>query len=411
MSQSGKIGILITGCLTFCSPLQATGPESKPKEHSMNSNSVVLNSRTNGDLRNSSRLQYQPSFAGEELWREPVSKGSDPANAEHIALYGDRLIIFFSDGRVEQHDRRSGKCMWVHLGNKRLRPYVTDQGIEQVSSAGLLSVLTFDKTATPEIWLPFTGDNGFVVYTSISDKDVIECFQKPPQNASGPESEPQGPIYNYVWCHRDKKSLVMRHFGHGVLREVLLDEKKDRLCMVTDQDLVLLPRKTASEAEISVRSFAQILTASLDPDGNVIAVLRQKDKEGEKNPGHGLARLDEKGIPLWFWPIDFPNRIPQPPAALGGESVYLIVGDELLRIEQGTVAWRYELVGEWNNLRMTVLPDESVLVAAGYALLLIDKNGKLVKEIAVRDKITCRPIVDESGKIYVAGPAGVGCIK
>jgi hypothetical protein len=408
----GNFFAVLLGILMLFLFANASGhlPKANNNKEKMMNGLTVINARQNVDLRNSAYLPFTIRFKGESLWRESTSLTTNPVAAEQIAICGNTLIISYNGGIVESRDRSSGKSNWLYGRNPRSRLNVTGDGIEVISSEGAYSLLKFDHSLSNGIRVPFTGGNS-LFYIDFKEQEMRYCFQIFPKQTSGPDDPVKGPSFEYVRYLRDKNTFPFVYDGAGFLLDVLHDEKKDRLCIVTDDAFRLLPCNAGSEHDVQILTLEKIYRASLDPEGNIVAVLREKnDEKGNAKPA-GLARLDAHGSPVWFCPVDSPQTVIQPPAAMSPDLTYLLVAGELWRIEKGKQIWRFELPCSWQDARMTVLADESVLVAAGHALIQIAKNGNEINRMITADKITCRPILDEQGNIYIAGTGVVMCLK
>jgi hypothetical protein len=60
---------------------------------------------------------------------------------------------------------------------------------------------------------------------------------------------------------------------------------------------------------------------------------------------------------------------------------------------------------------ISILPDGSVLAAAGQRLLHINKNCTLIKQMFFNENLICRPIADINGNIFVGSANNVYCVR
>lgn len=121
--------------------------------------------------------------------------------------------------------------------------------------------------------------------------------------------------------------------------------------------------------------------------------------------------LDKSGNVGWKHSLGNQMTSPQPPAGQPDGSVYLAVGGQLVRLEHGKPVWSAPLTGDLSANRFTVLSDGSSLVVSGLTLTQLSRQGEIMRTKVLKDTITCRPVMDAQGRVYVAGRHTVTCLE
>ena len=124
-----------------------------------------------------------------------------------------------------------------------------------------------------------------------------------------------------------------------------------------------------------------------------------------------ICAFTPRGEKLWETPIERFSRTGQPVAFAPGGILYYCTGNKLIAISNGEIKWAYELTAGINDTYLTVLDDQSVLVAVLNSVFHISNEGTLTNTFTNPFIITCRPVMDGTGKVYVAGKGAIRCIE
>ncbi len=85
--------------------------------------------------------------------------------------------------------------------------------------------------------------------------------------------------------------------------------------------------------------------------------------------------------------------------------------ETLYCIEAGEQLWSHDLPATDSFGGMTVLADETLLLATGSMLIQLSNGGREIGRVAFDFPLTCRPIMDEAGRIYIASEYWVRCLE
>jgi len=148
--------------------------------------------------------------------------------------------------------------------------------------------------------------------------------------------------------------------------------------------------------------------ASLDASDGIVIVGRSQDQVWK------LVRYSQEGEQTWEYelPKGEVKVYTQPPAHDTEGNVFFLWNSKLFGLKSGVLSWEYSLPPGSIAL-MTVLGDGRVLVAAANQLHMVNLEGEgsVIAELDPDQYFTAPPVVDESGKLYLATNTGIACYK
>lgn len=150
------------------------------------------------------------------------------------------------------------------------------------------------------------------------------------------------------------------------------------------------------------------LGVSLDKDNNLI-ILHHTPEGNRKLACYPLLDKD----PLWEAALPGSGEIPlpQPPAIGKDDRIYCMVENTLCAVDKGVLAWKYGAFAAKYFQYITVLGDNSVLVAGANKLSLVDKDGNeiFIKLLPPGEDISTPPVIDAQGRFYFGTIKGIYC--
>lgn len=362
------------------------------------------------DYRQSSFQTQTTGAAGDQVWMTAnpdtsianVPRTIAVASAGLVVQYGDRFRMIGLDGAAK----------WEVPNDPGVPAFIADTVVYYRATNRFLQGATFDKrTVLTDFTIPRCRDRGGVamIQPRGNNRFLIQTFNMAPEMIV--DSPPEPPDYNLMLMGPD-----------GPLDRVWLNEFTGTALpgLVTGDDGRVILLNTASQVTVfeaasgkAVDSFvvakAGFQQASLDRRDRLIVSLYD-DKAQPQAACYTLT-----GEMVWSCPLPPAERRAwrQPPAVDGDNRVAYIWGDTLLLIADGTILWRREIPATRFVPYVTILGDNSLLLAAGNGLWHLDKDGGLLFETYLKPEvsITTPPVVDGSGRVYVGTTAGVHCFE
>ncbi|MDD4051139.1 MAG: hypothetical protein PHR28_04465 [candidate division Zixibacteria bacterium] len=362
------------------------------------------------DYRQSSFQTQTTSAAGDQLWLTPnpdTSMANVPrviavAAAGLIVQYGDRFRMIGLDGTVK----------WEMTNDPGVPAFVADTAIYYRATNRFLQGVTFDKrTVLTDFAIPRCRDRGGVpmVQARGDNHFLIQTFNAAPEVIV--DSPPEQPDYNLMLMGPDGLTDWdwMREF-EGTALPALVTSDNVKAVLLNTTSLVtvfdIATGKTIDSFEVPKAGFLQ---ASLDRRDRLVVALYGAKAQPQ------LDCYSLSGDLVWSCPLSPAERraYRQPPAVDGDNRIAYIWGDTLLVVAEGTVLWRHAVPAGRFVPYVTVLGDNSLLLAAANALVHLDKDGVLLFETYLKPEvaITTPPVVDTAGRVYVGTTAGVHCFE
>lgn len=374
----------------------------------------LLNGREFGDVGNNAALPFTATLQGTTAWEIRTPLPGDPRPLRHLALKEGRMALWYADGSIAVCRAKDGAVAWTRPLSSAARPQIDADGMIVVERPGGYQTLDWDNALSGRIRLPFMDALSTLVLMTFGESELRYAYGQSPTPTGGPGSEFIGPMSVYMRYNPDDEGdpFAWHMRRPGFLLDAFFDADRRQICMVTSESILVLDAEGSGDQDVRSLDFSAVFAACFDAGGNLVAVVRQTlEVDGREREVTSLEAYDTGGMPLWRHALPDDPRIAQPPAALADGSVLLITGAELQKVREGELLWSAPLPCEWSKPRLSILADESVLVAAGRFLLHYSSDGTEVKRIFLEDELTCRPIVDSEGRIYVGGANKVYCIR
>ena len=364
--------------------------------------SAVINEYQYGDPANSSILPYTTEIKGEILWEKESPVISDPQPLHNIAIVNNHLVLDY--GTVfNTRNREDGSSSWISSRTRNFRFHVTTDGIFTLNTSGFLDVISFDKKIVSHLSLPFVNENAVLLYSSINKQEITYCYQRMPEPTSGPGDRASGPEIRLSRLDIDTRELKAELIQKGMLRDILFNQQGNFFYIIMENNLHVIS-SPSFDSKMNSLSFEDIKCGSIDKEGNLLLIAEESDH-------YFLMCLDRASKVIWRYQLETIPQIPQPPTGLENNKVLFVNGNRLLCLNKEKLEWETDLPCEWQKIKFSVLSDKSILAAAGQFLFHFSSEGKELRKIILKDSATCRPIVDEKGRIYVGGSKLITCFK
>lgn len=390
---------------------QGSSTEPLPLVHNTKEKVVAVYPKMFADHQQSSYQNQTTKAVGHRLWLLPNPDSSQENSPEAVMVAEFGLIVQYGD-RIRRIGF-DGTLRWEMPSYPTPPAFIGDSNIYFCGTNRCLAGVTADKEMIfSEYIIPrFYSERGSVlVVQPRGDKCFLIQTCNPAPEVASADVPPESDSYHLMlkktedlvgidWVHDFEGSVLPALITDDNGRAVLLDTRTSRITVFD-----IASGKMTSSFEIAKAGFQQ---ASLDRRGRLIVSLYDAEAKLQ------LACYSLSGKPIWNCPLPSAERRAdrQPPAIDNNNRVIYIWGDTLLVVADGTIVWRHAVPATSFVPYITILGDNSMLLAAGNALQHLDKSGKLLLEICLEPEaqITTPPVVDIQGRIYVGTTGGVYC--
>ena len=365
---------------------------------------ATLNRNVFGDQQNSSRLPVSGTIQGNEVWfRESLLEPGGGRSPIHLGLHGQLLFVSYGD-LVAVLDRNDGSVNWTRQVRSNYASTITDDGIVTLDHVGYFVLLGYDGQPAAEKPLTGVNQNAQLHFIRDLERETIYSSQAYPKPTNAPGQTMEIPPFQFMRYIAERREVIWRYRIDGIGRGTLITGDNKRLYMFTTNRLYAFPVDAESDEQVSMVEFDSISSFSLDADGKALVVdivenitqLKQVTPDGEVG-----------------WMVSFEQGQPsnQPPASSPEGYVYVVVGSDLHQIHDGEIVWTYPLPASVDDIAITVLANNSVLAAAGTALVHVSATGEEILTKWLDTPIGTRPIMDENGTVYYGGSDGIHCLR
>ena len=362
------------------------------------------------DYRQSSFQTQTTGAAGDQVWLA-ANPDSSIANVPRVIAiapaglvvqYGDRFRMIGFDGTVK----------WEISNDPGVPAFIDDTVIYYRATNRFLQGVTFDKKMVlADFTIPRCRDRGGVpmIQPRGGNHFLIQTFNEAPEVIV--DSPPEPSDYNLMLMGPEGRTDWdwMNEFTGTALPGLVTGDKARVVLLNTASVVTVFDIPTGKQVgsfEITKAGFQQ---ASLDRRDRLVVSFYDVKAQPR------VACYSLAGEMIWSCPLPPAERRAwrQPPAVDDDNRIAYIWGDTLLLIADGTILWRRDIPATRFVPYVTILGDNSLLLAAANALLHLDKDGNLLFETYLKPdiSITTPPVVDAAGRVYVGTTAGVHCFE
>lgn len=362
----------------------------------------ILNSARFGDPQARSYLPLTGDLGREIRWTHD-SGDADGQPALHLMRQDDQLIALYPE-RLVAHAADRGQERWGREVSPSFEFHLVKDGMATMDENGRYTVYDFAGKKAAATTLPLLAEVAHLFASESLQGELRYAFAE----ESVPESDPADPDSpEALVYHRFDPSEIdffWRFKREDVLIQVLRHANPGRISLIGGRAIYSFATDCADDADVTTLTCEAIEAAALDLDDHWIVALRE---DGERR----LRRIRPDGATDWEVPLPG-GAIVQPPAIAPGGHAYIVVGGELVHVADGAIDWRYTIpfTGEYRPL-ITVLGDRRILLTAGTNLIQLRPDGQEQVRVETGSALTCRPVMDADGRVYVGSEAWLRCYQ
>lgn len=385
--------------------LAACCPQTCPSAgESAMTDGTVLNSSLYGDPQNRSFMQVTGRISGEEVFHAKAEEIAQQTNPIGLAIANDKLIIGYGN-YLTCLSREDGSLRW----NRSIRGnhifQVTDNGILTLDLAAQHVLLSLDNKPGEETYLASVHEETFLhLLTTLADGSWGYIVEQFPEPMSEPDDEPENPFTRFVRYHPEQMDVRWEYEMPPEPHGVAITADGARLFVAFEKSLYIIPIDGTSDDDGTITEFTDIRSLSTDGNGNAL-VADVVDRATE------LKQVKPDGSIGWTVTFDNTDVTDQPAASTPDGIIYIVVANTLHQVRDGELRWSYPLKASTSDIKITVLSDNSVLVAAGTALVQVSDSGEEILMKLMNSTIRTRPVMDENEKVYFGADDGIHCLK
>jgi hypothetical protein len=444
LMRSNKITIQIVYPLslflfTLFSPQNISGTDTMKNE-----NTQIINPFIYSDQENTSYIPVDTKFSGDVIWT--LNKPENVYLPSQIVIFKDLLIVNYGI-LIKAYTCLNGKEVWeqpvnssdafLPAGNKLFSLKPKDL-VSQEYEKNPVSLIDLNNGTVTDISIPYHGYQSKFHFVSIQNNLITYVYSRKPPLLDGFGEYRK----DFRFTRYDMKSDSIVHtFDKSIfMRGVAFSEKElifcfadnngiysfqpfnnstpDRIDTIThikaeifsldhNNNLLIINKAGKQKLQDEIKSIKLRISKLNNSDTEEIRSLHKKQTKLKKKLQIHLSKINKTGKLLWTMKLPADTRIHQPPASSPDGNIYLISDSDIFSILNGSITWKYKLPIKYNSNKITLLSDNSLLAANNSILLHISSKGKILKIIDLKQKITCRPVVDYSRNVVVGCENGI----
>lgn len=380
---------------TACAGSRAQNPE--------RNSSAMMNTTRFGDWQNRSHLPVQGRLGDEIVWSRASLDERHQRTPLHLGLRDGQVLVQYPT--ILAALDRAGVPQWQVPASTHFEFHMDDRGIGTLNANGRYTLRQFDGREGMSLLLPLMSEIVRLVYSHQKGDELRYVFSSEPTPVNAPGMESSDPAMVYHRLAYDSGDLRWMYHAEDSLLTVLRDEAGEWIYLVGGHGIHVLPSDATDPSGVRVIEATEVEIASLDANDRLLAVLRDDD-------GRFLRCLDAGGDTVWQVDLGEDPLGAQPPAGVDGDRVLLLAGGELRSLVAGVQEWAYAIPPTGDEVaRFTVLADGGVLLAAGSNLIQLHADGTEMVRVPVDSPLTCRPVMDDQGRVYVGARAWIRCYR
>lgn len=365
--------------------------------------SPMLNTTPSGNPQANAYLPVAGTLGADLLWSRQAGTAPDEHHPLHLALAGDRVFVQHPR-RLEALSRDGGKEQWVQPVPTAYRFQMSDQGIGTMSPVGQFVLYGLDGQEQMAVRLPLSASSGHLLAWQRLGDELRYAYSTAPSPVNAPGQEADRPSIRYRRLACDQRQTLWRHKRTDSPVDALT-ATDGTVYLVGSRGIDRFPADASDQASVTEITGGLFEAAVLDHDNQLVVVVRTEE-------GRFLKKLAD-GREAWSTPIGEGALGRQPLGCAPDDHVYLQQDSSLAHYRAGQLVWTYDLpaVGDDDGVHFTVLSDRTVLVASATLLVHVREDGQEQARVLVSSPLTCRPVMDGSGRVYVGTRAWVGCYE
>jgi len=364
---------------------------------------TIINSKKYADARNSSYLDVTGRLGGNQVWEKKSLYVDDLIPADQLAIIDTFLVISYGN-YINVRSQKTGESIWSKEMFSGALFDLKANGLVAVDENGYYEILGMDQKINEHLSLPFLSSQTMLFFSRKNDNEMAYCYQTYPTATNSPTDSFGGPEMTFNRFDIKSDDFIWQFIKKEDLIEALIAGDGSFYCLVTLNHIYLIDSEATSDDGVTTIDIEEAVSAAIDHQGNVLLIENTEE-------GRFLKSFNRQGEISWEFPMEEAELTGQPPASHPDGSVYIVLDDKLIKIESGKEVWSCQLMADAGEARITVLKDGTILAAANSVLMQISPDGEITANEVIPEPITCRPIMDNNGLIYVTGATGVRCLR
>lgn len=401
---SAFIGLLLLALawLTACQSSETPAQTQKAEAVKMAS-PVIINGYDYADLRATSYLPYTPGQAAMVAWPKDSIISADGRQPIGLTIVDDKLLVRYSN-YLEMRKKGNAEKLWgteVHFG---CDIQVTPDGVLSRDFAGFYQTIGFDSKVSEGLHIPFLNEKTHLQWVLRSGNEVRFAFASAPVPVHGTHGTPIDPTGNYGRLTPDSDMAVWFFQRPGsVSRGARTSADGSNVCLGTYNYLDIFPADAADDKQVTMLPVTSLHSLSVDHSDHILVVDDFEEKMR-------LRRLDFAGKEEWALELKSQGKMSQPVASAPGDRFWLAVGNKIYQYVGRNLIWEHTVLAD-GQVFMTACADNSLLVVCDSLFTRLSEHGQPIINRVFSGKFTCRPVVDETGRIYLGGTQGLICLQ
>ncbi|MFP4416433.1 MAG: hypothetical protein ACLFSB_04100, partial [Chitinispirillaceae bacterium] len=367
------------------------------KVTNMTRTSALINSMPYSDPAQTSYIPVKGEVSDREAWSAPSAQIRMSYPPVWLALHAD-ILVSGNHKEIVAVDAKKGSALW----NEPIRNHFTLMCNEHGVLVNRYTQWRSYDSSTKVSLDAATPGNSYITYYH-SDEEV---------NWYGYYTTkipvPRGKILNYWFQfnrHLPGREMFEWYYRvDGKALGSLCNREKTRFYIVMPERIHHFPVTADNEDQVKKFDIPSIESFALDHKESLTLVVHEDGMPF-------LKQFTDEGEELWKVQLLGTSQSKQPPASSPQGTIYYGERNSILAVENGEEKWRLPLAEDPSYFYITVLSDNSLLVASGNRLLSISEEGKIINTVVVPFTMTCRPIMGYDGEVYVGGSEGIQCLK
>lgn len=363
---------------------------------------TITNGYDYSDLRATSYLPFVGGQTGLIVWPKDSTISAAGRQPIAMATVDDKLLIRYSDF-LELRQRGNGALVWgreVHFGTDL---QAVAAGIITRNHSGFYQTISYDSRVFEGYFLPFLGERTHLYWVLPDSIETRYAYCSAPVPVHGPSGTPIEAAAVYARYLPEEERLLWFFERTGAPRGVRMTGDGATVCLGTLNFIDIFPANADSSTKFVSLPVENLHAVAFTHEDNLLAI-------DEFDSKMRLRCLDRNGAEKWAIFLKTIGTVTQPPLSAPGSRSWIAVGSTVYHFVENNLIWEYAVPAE-GQLFMTVCADNSILIACGSLFTMLSEHGQPVLNRAFTGKFTCRPLVDDQGRIFLGGTQGVLCIR
>ncbi|MBU0994962.1 MAG: PQQ-like beta-propeller repeat protein [Proteobacteria bacterium] len=399
---SGKVyAAIILGCIL----LLAIPGGAKDKRNGPMNQTTIINGMPYANSSQNASLPVSVNISGKDVWTISPPSRMNLGDPRMLAVK-DQTLFVFCQGGAYAVDIAAGKVLWGKAFISYADPFINDQYLRIVDANHFLAHIDLNGNSIERFRIPILVKMFRLFYMSLSDDRMFLFLNRYPARFDKPQ--PQGFILTNYARKNDDIEWYKEHDGELAAGFAVVPDTGD-LFVATPKQVYKTTTSAKTDSALETLNITGARSLSMDYQGNLL-IMRINDKD--KNKKEVLLCAGADGKKKWDTPLSEFGQIVHPAACSSDNVVYCSPDKMLYCIKDGNILWQKDMRRlEEYGLMLTVFSDGSVIVAGINSVRHFSQKGDTLAEILAPFEVTCRPVADDKGNLFVAGMEGVRCYK